>query len=55
MRFSLGFRAAAHRVAVVVGRDIRRSFRFRLDDGGAFSSDFDNASAIGVEWRWVRR
>lgn len=54
MRFSLGFRAAAHRVAVVVGRDFRRSFRFRLDDGGTFSSDFDNATAIGVEWRWLR-
>ena len=55
MRFSLGFRAAAHRVAFVVGRDIRRSFRFRLDDGGTLSSDFDNATAIGVEWRWLRR
>ena len=54
MRIGLGFRAAAHRVVVSVGRDIRRSFRFRLDDGRAFSSDFDDASAIGVEWRWLR-
>lgn len=55
MRFSLGFRAAAHRVAVVAGRDVRRSFRFRLKDGAAFSSDFDDATAIGVEWRWLSR
>ena len=54
MRIGLGFRAAAHRVVVSVGRDIRRSFRFRLDDGDAFSSDFDDATAIGVEWRWLR-
>lgn len=53
MRFSLDFRAAAHRAAVGVGRDFRRSFRFRLDDGAAFSSDFDDATAIGVEWRWL--
>ncbi|MCY3811042.1 MAG: hypothetical protein OXH15_04515 [Gammaproteobacteria bacterium] len=55
MRFSLGFRAAAHLVAVGVGRDSRRSFRFRLDDDGEFSSDFDDATALGVEWRWLRR
>lgn len=55
LRLSLGLRAAAHRVAVVVGRDIRRSFRFRLGDGGAFSSDFNDAAAVGVEWRWLRR
>lgn len=54
MRISLGFRAGVHRFAVSAGRDIRRSFRFRLDDGVAFSSDFDDATAIGVEWRWLR-
>lgn len=54
MRISLGLRAVEHRLAVSVGRDFRRSFRFRLDDGAAFSSDFDDATAIGVEWRWLR-
>lgn len=56
VRLGLEFRAAvAHRVAVSVGRDVRRSFRFRLEDGRAFSSDFDDATAVGVEWRWLRR
>ena len=55
MRIGLDVRAAAHRFAVSVGRDIRRSFRFRLDDGAALSSDFDDATAIGVEWRWLSR
>ena len=55
-RIGLQFRpAAAHRVAVSVGRDVRRSFRFRLDDGSAFSSDFADATVIGVEWKWLRR
>ena len=52
----LQFQAAvAHHLAVSVGRDVRRSFRFRLDDGLAFSTDFGDATAIGVEWRWLRR
>lgn len=56
VRLGLEFRpAVAHRVAVSVGRDVRRSFRFRLEDGRAFSSDFDDATAVGVEWRWLRR
>ena len=54
MRIGLGFRAASHRVVVSVGRDIRRSFGFRLDDGRAYSSDFDDATATSVEWRWLR-
>ena len=55
VRIALQFRAAvAHRVAVSVGRDVRRSFRFRLEDGSPFSSDFDDATVLGVEWRWLR-
>lgn len=55
MRVGLHFRpAVAHRLAVSVGRDLRRSFRFRLEDGSGFSSDFRDATAIGVEWQWLR-
>ena len=56
VRIGLQFRpAVAHRVELSVGRDVRRSFRFRLEDGGAFSSDFDDATAVGIEWQWLRR
>ncbi len=55
-RLGFHFRpTAAHRVAASVGRAVRRSFRFRLEDGSAFSSDFADATVIGVEWQWLKR
>lgn len=51
----LGLRPAPrHRIAINVGRVIRRSFRFHLDNGARFSSAFDDARTLGVEWQWLR-
>ena len=55
VRIGIHFRAVAQHVAVSVGRDIRRSFRFRLEDGSAFSTAFADATVIGVEWTWLKR
>ncbi|MDE0423053.1 MAG: hypothetical protein OXK76_19475 [Gammaproteobacteria bacterium] len=44
---------AKHRLTAIVGRDVRRSFRFRLEDGRNVRAEASAAWLLGVRLQWV--
>ncbi|MYA15416.1 MAG: hypothetical protein F4Z28_00915 [Gammaproteobacteria bacterium] len=55
-RYGVGltFEATAkHRLTATVGRDVRRSFRFRLENGRSVRAEASAAWLLGVRLQWV--
>ena len=53
VRLGVAFDVAPnHQLTLQAGREIRRSFRFRLASGEDFDTDVADAGLVAIHWRW---